>query len=50
MLSFSDGMCLTLGITSSICEIIYETFCDEASVVLYVISLPIKSPVAIAVF
>ena len=48
---------ISLGITSSVCEVVFNlfielvsgTFCDEVVVVLSIVLLPINSPVVSAV-
>ena len=51
-------MDLSFDITSYVCEVIFNpfvklvpgTFCDETSVILSTILLPVKSPIAFSVF
>ena len=51
-------MDLSFDITSYVCEVVFNpfvelvpgTFCDEISVILSTILLPVKSPIAFAVF
>ena len=49
---FSGDMYASFGITSSVFEevLVFETFWDKVLVILPVILLPIKSPVASALF
>ena len=58
MLFFSGGVYVSPGITSSVCEVVFNvfielvfgTFCDEIFFILLAILLSVKSPVTSTVF